>query len=167
MSIANRAPFRGTWTALVNENFANMADVQRILGTLPDDADQMATADGRPKSVEASQSRLARMVGCDAETEHVSNWHRLAHWFAEQQIRSVIDGAMLVLSASKLSADAPVVGAGIGIKVAREIARRLGRDYIDFDMTINVLPDAGDRPLHCAPACAVALLASADFLELR
>jgi probable H4MPT-linked C1 transfer pathway protein len=167
MAIASHAPFRGSWTTLVNENFANMADVQRVLGTLPDDADQMPTPDGRPKSAAASQSRLARMVGCDAEAEHVSNWHTLAHWFAELQRRSIIDGAMLVLSASKLSADAPVVGAGIGIKVVREIARRLGRNHVDFDMTINVLPHARDRSVHCAPACAIALLASAGFLELR
>src|SRR6516225_7619948 len=62
MATADRAPFAGQWTTLINENFANMADVYRILGTLPEGVDQMATADGREKSFAASCARLARMV---------------------------------------------------------------------------------------------------------
>ena len=67
MAIAERAPFAGRWSPLINENFATMADVHRILGTLPEGADQMATADGRAKTVAASRARLARMVGRDVE----------------------------------------------------------------------------------------------------
>ena len=59
-------PFAGAWTPLINENFATMADVHRILGNIPAGADQMATADGRDKTVDASRVRLARMVGRDA-----------------------------------------------------------------------------------------------------
>jgi len=87
MAVADRAPFEGHWTALINEYFANMADVHRILGRLPDDADQMATADGRAKTVEASCARLARMVGRDTAHASESAWLALAQWFAERQIR--------------------------------------------------------------------------------
>src|SRR5436305_2934596 len=62
MATVNRAPFDGAWTSLVNENFANMADVHRILGSLPEGADQMGTTDGREKTVAASYARLARMI---------------------------------------------------------------------------------------------------------
>jgi (4-(4-[2-(gamma-L-glutamylamino)ethyl]phenoxymethyl)furan-2-yl)methanamine synthase len=53
-----RAPLNGSWTALINENFATMADVHRILGDLLAGVDLMATADGREKSVPASRARL-------------------------------------------------------------------------------------------------------------
>src|SRR5262249_42745745 len=66
MATASRAPLAGAWTTLVNENFATMADVHRILGSLPDGADQMMTTDGRDKTIAASRARLARMVGADA-----------------------------------------------------------------------------------------------------
>jgi probable H4MPT-linked C1 transfer pathway protein len=66
MAAADRAPVAGGWTTLVNENFASMADVHRILGSLPEGADLMATADGRDKTIVASRARLARMVGADA-----------------------------------------------------------------------------------------------------
>jgi probable H4MPT-linked C1 transfer pathway protein len=161
MAVADRAPFAGHWSVLINESFANMADVHRILGRLPDDADQMATADGRAKTVEASRARLARMVGRDVDHANEGAWSTLAQWFAERQIRTIMDGAMLVFSCGNMPADAPILGAGIGDAVVREVARRLGRNYVSFDSILDVAPDARKRASCCAPAAALALLASA------
>jgi (4-(4-[2-(gamma-L-glutamylamino)ethyl]phenoxymethyl)furan-2-yl)methanamine synthase len=162
MAVADRAPFAGRWMPLINENFASMADVHRLLGSLPDGVDLMATADGRAKSVEASRARLARMVGCDAKDADDEAWAALAGWFAEAQIRAVIDGAQLVLSNRGLPVDAPIVAAGIGDAVVREVARRLGRKHIAFAAMLDVAPEARDWASHCAPATALALLASAS-----
>jgi (4-(4-[2-(gamma-L-glutamylamino)ethyl]phenoxymethyl)furan-2-yl)methanamine synthase len=162
MAVAERAPFAGRWSPLINENFATMADVHRILGTLPDDADQMVTADGRAKTVEASRARLARMIGCDVDAAGEAGWLMLAHWFAEVQIRSIIDGAMLVLSHGALPADAPILGAGIGDAVVRKVARRLGRPHVGFATLLDVAPEARERASQCAPAAALAVLASME-----
>jgi (4-(4-[2-(gamma-L-glutamylamino)ethyl]phenoxymethyl)furan-2-yl)methanamine synthase len=160
MATATRAPFAGSWVGLIHENFANMADVQRILGLLPDGADQMSTADGREKTVEASRARLARMVGRDASDGDAAAWTRLAQWFAEAQLRAVIDGAMLVLSQGTLADDASVVAAGAGAAVVREVARRLGRACVGFETIIAAAPEARAAASNSAPAAAVALLAS-------
>jgi (4-(4-[2-(gamma-L-glutamylamino)ethyl]phenoxymethyl)furan-2-yl)methanamine synthase len=160
MATESRAPFAGQWSALIHENFANMADVHRILGTLPDDADQMTTADGRPKTVAASRVRLARMVGRDGDDAEDAAWTVLASWFAEAQIRAATDGAMLALSQGRLPQDTPIVAAGVGAGVLREVARRLGRDCIDYDRVLDVAPDARAAASACAPAAAVARLAS-------
>jgi probable H4MPT-linked C1 transfer pathway protein len=160
MATAKRAPFAGAWTPLINENFATMADVHRILGTLPDGADRMTTADGREKTVEASRARLARMVGRDAADADDTAWNALGAWFAEAQLQAVTDGAMLVLSDARLPADAPIVGAGIGDDLVREIARRLHRKHIAFDSLLDVVPQVRSAASQCAPAAALALLAS-------
>jgi (4-(4-[2-(gamma-L-glutamylamino)ethyl]phenoxymethyl)furan-2-yl)methanamine synthase len=160
MATAARAPFDGRWTTLINENFANMADVNRILDALPDGADQMPTADGREKTLAASRARLARMVGRDAGDAADWQWLELAHWLAEAQMRAIVDGAMLVLSRAKLDAAAPVVGAGIGVAVIAELARRLGRAYLPFDGLLDAAPAVRTRASQCAPAAALAVLAS-------
>jgi probable H4MPT-linked C1 transfer pathway protein len=160
MAAAERAPFDGCWAGLIKENFANMADVHRILGSLPDGADQMMPPDGRPKTVVASQARLARMVGHDADDADDAAWDVLAQWFAEAQIRAVTDGAMLVLSQGSLAPDAPIVTAGIGAAAIREVAHRLGRNCIDFDTVLDVDPHVGVSASSCAPAAAVAVLAA-------
>src|SRR5262249_36326903 len=151
--------FGGSFTPLINENFANMADVYRILGTLPEDADQMVTADGREKTAAASMARLARMVGRDACDADAAAWVALARWFAEAQLRTILDGAMLVLSAARLPDDAPVVGAGIGADLVRTLAQRLGRPYVPFEALLAVAPQARAAASCGAPAAALAILA--------
>jgi probable H4MPT-linked C1 transfer pathway protein len=159
MATADRAPLAGAWTSLVNENFATMADVHRILGSLPDGADLMATADGRAKTIDASRARLARMVGADSADIDDAAMAWLAQWFAEAQMRAIVDAAMLVGSSAALRADAPVVGAGIGTAVIAEVARRLKRPYVGFDSLVDGTPAARAAAAHCAPAAALALLA--------
>jgi probable H4MPT-linked C1 transfer pathway protein len=157
MATAGRAPLRGTWTPLINENFATMADVHRILGTLPAGADLMATADGREKTIEASRARLARMLGSDASDADDETWTLLARWFAEAQMRAIADAATLVMSSGAL-ASATVIAAGIGLTVIEEIARRLGRGYATFDELLDVAPDVRAAVCHCASAAALASL---------
>jgi len=154
MALAERAPFRGAWTPLMNEYFASSGDVHRILGDLPDDADKMATADGRDKTVEASRARLARMIGREADEGAASEWDGLAAWFKEAQIRQIADAALLRLSRNDVAAAAPVVAAGVGEALAAEVARRLRRAYVGFSSLIAACSEAS----HCAPAVAVALL---------
>jgi (4-(4-[2-(gamma-L-glutamylamino)ethyl]phenoxymethyl)furan-2-yl)methanamine synthase len=160
MASAERAPFRGAWTTLINENFANMADVYRVLGKLPADADMMGTADGREKTREASVARLARMVGADATDADDAAWTALAQWFAEMQVRRMTDAAILAGSGGRLPDDAPVVGAGAGVHVVEEVARRLGRSYVAFNALLDAAPDARAAASQCAPAAALALLYS-------
>ncbi len=151
-------PFAGRWVTLMNEWFANASDVYRILGELPEGADQMATADGQPKTIVASQARLARQIGYDAKDVSAGALTQLARFFAEAQLREITDGACLVLSHSDINVKAPIIGAGVGRFVARRLAERLGRPYVDFDGTIPALPESREKAADCVPACAVALL---------
>jgi (4-(4-[2-(gamma-L-glutamylamino)ethyl]phenoxymethyl)furan-2-yl)methanamine synthase len=163
MATANRVPFAGGWTGLIHENFASMADVHRILGSLPDGADQMESADSRAKTVAASQARLARMVGRDVDGADASAWTALAQYFAEAQIRAITDGGMLVLSEGQLPANAPIVAAGIGAGLLQEVARRLSRDCIEFEALINITPGVRTKVSSVAPAAAVAILGSVVY----
>jgi (4-(4-[2-(gamma-L-glutamylamino)ethyl]phenoxymethyl)furan-2-yl)methanamine synthase len=160
MATADCAPFRGAWTPLVNENFATMADVHRILGTLPPDADLMPTADGRPKTIGASRARLARMLGADASDGDDENWTSVARWFAEAQLRAICDAASLVLSAGTLPSTTTIVAAGVGRVLVDEIARRFRCACIGFDELCEVTPEVRTAACRCAPAVALAALAS-------
>jgi (4-(4-[2-(gamma-L-glutamylamino)ethyl]phenoxymethyl)furan-2-yl)methanamine synthase len=160
MATAQSAPLNGLWTTLINENFATMADVHRILGTLPAGVDLMATADGREKSVPASRARLARMLGSDAANTDSKTWDLLARWFAEVQIRAIVDAVMLVTSSCIAMSAASVIAAGIGVGVVAEVARRLGLSWERFDELLEVVPEARDAVSHCAPAAALTVLAS-------
>jgi (4-(4-[2-(gamma-L-glutamylamino)ethyl]phenoxymethyl)furan-2-yl)methanamine synthase len=160
MATTSRAPLSGAWTSLINENFATMADVHRILGTMPIGVDLMPTTDGREKSVLASRARLARMLGSDAADADDKTWDLLARWFAEAQRRAIADAAMLVMSRCVGASAGPVVAAGIGVGVVAEVAQRLGLSCQRFDELLDVVPQARDTVCHCAPAAALTALAS-------
>ena len=142
----------------MNEYFASMADVHRILGVLDEEDDRLPAADGKEKTVQASVARLARMVGRDAADLAPGEWRDLARWFSERQLRGIHDAAFLV--ASRLSDAAPVVAAGSGRWQLRRLAERLGRRFVDLAEVIPAADEAvRSRASSAAPAAAVALLA--------
>jgi probable H4MPT-linked C1 transfer pathway protein len=158
MSVASRAPFEGREVGLAAEHFATTADVHRLTGELPERADLYPSADGGPKTIEASARRLARMIGRDAASAPIAAWRQLARFFADLQLERLAAAATRVTAQSTPSAHAPVVGAGVGTFLACKLALRLGRPYFDFATLVR---HSGARPedvMACAPAFAVAHL---------
>lgn len=158
MAIAQQAPFKGRMQRMAAERFATMADVYRLTGALPDDADPYPTADQRGKSIEESAARLARMLGRDADEADFIAWQALAHYVARLQLDQIEADARELYQREDLAADAPVIGAGCGRFLAHQLATRLDRPYRDFAEIIDCEPDARDMAAVCAPAAAMALL---------
>ena len=164
-SITTRGVLAGQWQGLARDTFATMADVRRVLGELPDDVDLHDTADGRGKSIEESLARMARGFGRDGEMRHLATWQVAALHICDEQLHSIFDGAIQVLSRPGLEIDI-VVAAGIGAPVAHAIANRLGLGCIDFGEFIGADADVSLAATRCAPAVAVALLSSASQPQL-
>ena len=159
------APIAGRWTPLVHEAFATMADVRRVLGDLPEGADQSPTADGRPKTIAASRARLARLAGRDAdeasEAESTGDpWRAFAHFLANAQLRLIEDQIALLASRGAVAPDAPFVGAGVGRAIVEKLARRCDRAYHPIDDFLDATAQARRAAADCAPAAAIALLLS-------
>lgn len=158
MALGPDVPFGGSRIAIMAEYFATAGDVWRVLGRLPDDADQHPTADGRGRSVAESRLRLSRMIGVDVAEADEADWTALAAAFAERQLRLVQDACMLVLSGASLAPTAPLVACGVGAFALPEIARRLGRPVTALEALIPAADtEVAARAAVCAPAAAMAL----------
>jgi probable H4MPT-linked C1 transfer pathway protein len=162
MAVAQSIPFRGRPQAVMAEYFATIADVHRLRGALPDGLDLHETADRRGKSMEESAARLARMVGCDLGDASAAEWRSLADAFARRQLEQLVQAAQRVLSRADVSADAPLIGAGAGRFLLRDLAAALGRPYRDFAELVEGPADAREAAAISAPAAAVALLAASS-----
>ncbi len=160
IAITERVPFEGEWLSLMSEYFALSADVYRLCGELPEYADQMPAADGGEKTLMASAGRLARMLGRDADTAELEHWREVARFIRERQMHKIWFACQRQLSRRALPAAAPLIGAGVGRFLVKELATRLGRPYLDF---LALFPGQEPRdtlPIaDCAPAVAVAFLA--------
>ncbi|ODA68796.1 Hydantoinase/oxoprolinase [Methyloligella halotolerans] len=162
MALAQRAPFQGRMQGVTAEKFATLADIYRLTGELPADADPYPTADGRDKSLEASAARLARMLGRDADDAPMADWLTLSRWFADRHREQIVREAEAVIAREALAPDAPVVGAGCGRFLGEALARMLDRPYRDFGLSIGAAEPLRDAAAVCAPAVSVALLAATD-----
>jgi len=160
MALASRIPFDGSWIRPMAEYFATSADVYRLTGELPGDADQLPAADNADKSVRASARRLARMIGRDLESAPMAAWKQCARYLADCQLRGILEACERILSATPMPARSPVIGAGVGRFVVRKLAAQLGRPYREFGRLIGAADSSWAS--SCAPAVAVALLALLD-----
>jgi probable H4MPT-linked C1 transfer pathway protein len=161
MAVAPRVPFAGDWVPQMAEYFATTADVYRLIGRLPDGADQHPAADGGEKTERGSARRLARMIGRDAESMPIDAWRRLAAWLAREQSRRIEDACERLITREDLPDAVPVVGAGVGRFLAAELAARLGRPYLEFARLVPATHAEGGVS-DCAPAVAVAWLAQRE-----
>lgn len=156
-SVTTRAVLAGQWQGLARDAFATMADVRRVLEDLPDGIDAHHTTDGRGTSLHESLTRLARGFGRDPEMRHLAAWKVAARHIADEQLRSIVDGALQVLS--RPGADVThVVTAGIGASVAGEVAKHLGLPSSTFGDVIEAHEGCRLDVTRYAPAAAVALL---------
>jgi uncharacterized hydantoinase/oxoprolinase family protein len=143
----------------MNEHFATAADVWRILGLLPEAADQHPAADNGPKTAEASMRRLARMVGADLADAPPEGWKGLARVLAREQEALLLRAAERQLSRGLWRDKVPMVATGSGAFIARRLAAGLGLPCRTFAELVVAAPQATAELDRCAPAVAVALLA--------
>jgi (4-(4-[2-(gamma-L-glutamylamino)ethyl]phenoxymethyl)furan-2-yl)methanamine synthase len=161
-ALARQMRFAGRRYNVMNEFFATTADVFRLTGDLDPEHDQHPAADGGDKSPAASCRRLARMIGMDARDAELPAWVALAARWRDAMLEQLAGNLARVAVQAGLPRSAPIVGAGCGQFLARDLAALSGRPFIAFHSVAGLHGSAGDA-VHrwadtCAPSVAVALL---------
>ncbi len=160
MAVTQTALDQGKKIGLMAEYFATMADVYRVTGELNDAHDQTDAADGAEKTVLASARRLSRMIGCDFYPDELPRWLQFAENIRAQQLQQIQHGCEIRLSRYELPQNSPLIGAGVGRFLVKQIALNLGRSYMDYSDLLSAVEMESDMaPADCAPAAAVAYLA--------
>lgn len=161
MAVTRTALDQGKKIGLMAEYFATMADVYRVTGELNDMHDQTDTADGAEKTILASARRLSRMIGCDFYADELPRWQQFAENIRLLQLQQIQRGCELRLSQYELLPNSPLIGAGVGRFLVKQIALNLGRPYLDFSDLFPVAAILSDMTTaDCAPAAAIAYLAN-------
>ena len=150
-AIAPRVPVPGGWCPVSSEYFAISADVHLVLGHLTPEAYDCPTPDGRPATAEFARERIARLVCSDVEQLDAGVIDAIAAHLHGEQLRVLEEAARRVQRT--LAPDAPVVLAGSGAFLGREVAARLRRTVADAPWS------ATDGQM--APAAALAALLAA------
>jgi len=160
MALAQKIPFAGHMTNVAAEQFSTTADVYTLTGDLTLEDNMTETADGAEKGMEGSASRLARMIGHDAQDAPMLAWQQLACSFKDAQLAQIRQAVLRQLSMLNGRRDICLVGAGAGSFLVAELARQLGYEYRAATQFITAASDeARKMAAVCFPAYAVGYLA--------
>lgn len=157
-ALAQRIGLQGRDYYVMNEWFATTADVYRLTGELDAAHDQHPAADGGEKDLPGSCRRLARMVGHDARDARLDAWIAFAQEWRARQLGLIAPALRAVIASAGLEPGAPLVGAGCGHFLVRELAELLGRPYVSFDRLVDATAPWDTWARVCAPAVSVAML---------
>jgi probable H4MPT-linked C1 transfer pathway protein len=164
MAVAQTARDQNQEIGIMAEYFATMADVYRVTGELNELHDQTETADGVEKTITASARRLSRMIGSDFFPEELPRWQQFAEAIRGQQLQKIQRGCEYRMQTVAFSKTTPLIGAGVGRFLVKQIAQSSGYPYLDFaDLFPEVANQTGLSTADCAPAVAVACLAREIF----
>jgi len=160
MAVAQTARDQDQEIGLMAEYFATMADVYRVTGELNELHDQTETADGAEKSITASARRLSRMTGSDFFPEELPRWQQFAENIRAQQLQKIQQGCEYRIQNVTTLKNKPMIGAGVGRFLIKQLAQLSGYPYLDFsDLFPEFANQTGLTAADCAPAVAVACLA--------
>ena len=164
MAVAQTARDQDQEIGIMAEYFATMADVYRVTGELKELHDQTETADGAEKTITASARRLSRMIGSDFFLEELPRWRQFAENIRAQQLQKIQRGCEYRINNVDFSKNNPLIGAGVGRFLVKQIAQSLDYPYLDFaDLFPEAAHQTGLTTADCAPAVAVACLAREIF----
>jgi probable H4MPT-linked C1 transfer pathway protein len=160
MLLVDRVPINGYWLGIMGECFATTSDLYRITGEINEALDQTPTADNGPKTPDGSRIRLARLFGLDKDELTATQWESVVRFLREKHLTSILQAIECQLSLVDLGNKTPLIGAGVGRFLVKEIATRINRPYLDFDHFFSI----GEQSISfgvadCGPAAAIACLA--------
>lgn len=156
MALADAAPFDGAMQGIAAEYFANAADIYRLRGELPNDADMHDTADGQDRSQASSARRVMRMLGLDfgGDTHRA---RRVADYFAYRQF-DLLQRALLRVSSGMSGDCTTIVAAGAGHFLVERLAAFNAMECVNFGSLFDIAGADPHLVATCAPAVAVAAL---------
>lgn len=158
-TLTTRAPLRGRMCRLAAEHFAVMGDVYLLLGLISAQEYSTPTPDGRAKSVQAAEERLARLVCADNELLSHEEVNKLALYLHERQLQQVSEALLQVLSRVNGGYHLPLAIVGAGRFLAAEVGRRLGLQRVRLEESL------GSARIAVLPAVAAASLLSEHLDE--
>jgi probable H4MPT-linked C1 transfer pathway protein len=153
-AVVRHLPYRGQMCPVAQELFATTWDAYLTLNELPEELDNTNTADGRPATRLAAQSRLSRCLCADVTECSTSDVLAAAEAIRQQQTAQIVVAVAQVLARQASPVTSGVVS-GRGEFLARRVLERMKID----GRLVSLSESLGAELSRCAPAHALAVLA--------
>ena len=147
----------------MRESFCNTADVFRLTKDLKEKFDLYPTFDKKPKTLFATEQRIARVIGMDRKNATSNEWKKFANNIKKRMIKELVKNITKVEIKYDLDGKCPLVVAGCGSFLAYELSKKMERDKIFFNELVSTeytfSKSQKENIDTCAPAVSLAILA--------
>lgn len=150
-SLVDALPFAGNLVPVMRERFANSDDCALLLGWVPEDADDFDTCDSRPRTMEASLNRIARMIGLGAGQVSINQ--------AREMAAHVMDSATTLISLAAVRHERHANSQWILSGHARRLIQTTPSAHV-----IDLASEFGDTVSRVGPAYALGKLIESEFI---
>jgi (4-(4-[2-(gamma-L-glutamylamino)ethyl]phenoxymethyl)furan-2-yl)methanamine synthase len=154
-------PWRDKRCPVAAEFFATTADAYVLMGDLPEQAQDMGTADGRTLTKEFCRERLARMICADSSMFDLKDAIAAAAAVQNFQLERLFAAYEQVVTTMG-RAPSTIVLSGAG----EFLGRRLVEDLAASTRIVSLSGELGGAGSECGPACALAVLADESMNEI-
>ena len=161
-SLKPKIVFKNQSYNVMREMFANTADVFRVTKQLNELADLYPTCDKRPKTISASQQRLARVIGMDRADGTDKDWISLSKYIVSEIIKELVENLLKLEKKYHINSTAPMIFSGCGNFLSKDLRKSINRKTILFH---DLVPDffiIDNYDLYgvdvCAPAVSLAIM---------
>ena len=146
---------------LINENFANLSDVYRVLNKIPNAIDLLPTLDNKTKNKHDSARRIARIFGKDYKKNHFLKWKKTAYQIEGKHLK-ILKNVIKKIEKKNFLKKVPIIGAGIGEFLLKKIYNK--KKYFSFYSTVSHIKK--NKVINCESAISVAFILN-SFLERK
>jgi len=145
---------------LIPENFADTADIYRVLKKIPKKYDLLPTKDKKSKNKHASARRIARVFGEDYKKNNFKKWKDISYQIKKKHLK-ILKEKINKIRKKNFSKKIPIVSAGIGDFLLKKINKKKIFSFYSKTKFIKKTDS-----VNCEAAISTAILLK-SFLERK
>jgi len=140
-SFIERLPFKGKMIEVMNEYFANTADLHILEDLIEETEYSIPTPDNGGKDLQAAATRIARLISQDLDSADFKQVKLAADYIFQREIDIIYEKLIQVYSRVDPLLNLPLFANNNAVKIAEQLKKRADFKFIPLEDEIEILKD--------------------------
>lgn len=137
--LVKNIPYQGKMIDVINEYFANTADLHLLKGIINKKEYTIPTPDNGEKTKIAAAARIARLISLDLNISNLKEIELTADYIYQKEIELIYEKLIQVYSRIDPELKLPLLANKGALKFAEDLKKKSSFDFIDLEDKISIL----------------------------
>ncbi len=140
-SFIKKMPFEGKMIEVMNEYFANTADLHLLEGLIEENEYTIPAPDNGDKNLQSAAARIARLISQDLNSADIEQIKLAADYIFQHEIDIIYEKLLQVYSQVDPKLNLPLLANKNAVKLSDELKKRADFNFIPLEDEIEILKD--------------------------